>query len=278
MKWIRQYVSTERGVFEIFISGDGSPVCITHNYSEFNETGDAFAETFTDNHKVILVNLRETGNSAKATEPYQLSIIEAVLDLDEIRKELGYNKWSFAGHSTGGMIGVLYGIHFSNSLKSLILVGTSAREYTLSSKDCIYNAKHPKNQRMIELISLLKSGTLTEIEKEKLTEERTKFSLYNPNKYNEYFSFNIKKEMSTKRLDFFNRELSIFDVTRQLDRITTNTLIICGRYDVQCPIQYSIEMSKLIPNNKLVIFEESNHYPFLEEKEKFKDSILCIVS
>ncbi|WP_397538503.1 alpha/beta fold hydrolase [Rummeliibacillus pycnus] len=276
MKWIRQYISTERGFFEIFISGEGIPVCITHNYSEFNETGDAFAEKFTDNHKVILVNLRETGNSAKATEPYQLSMIEAVLDLEEIRKELGYKKWSFAGHSTGGMIGVLYGIHFSNSLKSLILVGTSAREYTLSSKDCIYNSKHPKNQRMIELLSLLKSGTLTEIEKEKLTEERTKLSLYNPNKYDEYFSFNIKKEMSTKRLDFFNRELSIYDVTRQLDKITTNTLIICGRYDVQCPIQYSIEMSQLIPNNKLVIFEESNHYPFLEEKEKFKNSILSI--
>ncbi|HWI49378.1 MAG TPA: alpha/beta fold hydrolase [Rummeliibacillus sp.] len=278
MKWVRKYISTVRGNFEVFIYGKGTPICVTHNYSEFNESGDAFAETFTENHQVILVNLREAGNSSKASEPYQLSMIEAVLDLEEIRIELGIRKWSFAGHSTGGMIGILYGIHFSNSINSLILVGTSAREYTVSSKDCIYNTKHPKNQRMIELISLLKSGTLTEIEREKLTEERTKLSLYNPHKYNEYFSSNIKKKISAKRLDFYNRELCIYDVTRQLDKITTNTLIICGRYDVQCPIQYSIEMSQLIPNSKLIIFEGSNHYPFLEEKEKFKDSILSIVS
>ena len=276
MKWIRQYVSTERGNFEIFISGKGLPVCVTHNYSEFNETGDSFAETFTDNHKVILVNLREAGNSAKAIEPYQMSLIEAVLDLEEIRKVLGYEKWIFAGHSTGGMIGILYGIHFSNSLNSLILVGTSAREYTLSSEDCIYNPDHPKNKRMLELLSFLKVETVSESDKELLTKERTKLSLYNPGNYDEYFSPHIKKNISSKRLDFFNRELSIYDVTRQLEKITTNTLIICGRYDVQCPIQFSVEMSQLIPNNNFIIFEYSNHYPFLEERDKFKDRISII--
>lgn len=276
MKWIRQNISTERGIFEIFISGKGTPVCITHNYSEFNETGDYFAKTFTDHHKVILVNLRETGNSAKATEPYQLSMIEAVLDLEEIRIELGYEKWIFAGHSTGGMIGILYGIHFSNSLNSLILVGTSAREFTLSSKDCIYNSNHPKNKRMIELLSNLKIGTISEYEKEILTKERIKLSLYNPDQYEEYFTPHIQKKISSKRLDFFNRELSIYDVTRQLEKISTNTLIMCGRYDVQCPIQFSIEMSQLIPNNQFIIFEKSNHYPFLEEQDKYKENIVSI--
>lgn len=270
MRWEKEMVHTGRGTFEIFTSGIGAPICVTHNYSEFNESGDAFAEIFTENHKVILVNLRETGDSAKASKPYQLSMIEAVLDLEDIKKELGYDKWTFAGHSTGGMVGILYGVHFPISLTSLILVGSAAREYTRSSSDCIYNSKHPNNFKMNELMDLLKSPTLSDTERLILSIERTKLSLYNPENYDDYFSSNIKKKMSAKRLDFFNRELSIYDVTRQLEGISTETLILCGRYDVQCPVQFSVEMSQLIPNTQLTIFEESNHYPFLEEEMKFK--------
>lgn len=271
MFWEKRLVSTDRGVFEIFQFGTGTPVCVTHNYSEFNHTGDAFAESFTQNHRVILVNLRETGNSAKAIEPYQLSMIEAVVDLESIRTELGFDQWIFAGHSTGGMIGLLYGIFFPMSLSSLILVGTAAREYTSTSKRCIYNVNHPQNSLMNELMALLKSPTLTETDRKLLSQKRTELSLYRPEKYEDYFSAGIQKKMSAVRLNFFNRELSIYDITRQLEKITANTLILCGRHDVQCPVEFSMEMSEYIPNNKLVIFEDSNHYPFLEENKRFKE-------
>jgi len=111
-KWKREMIETSRGCFEVFEKGEGEPVCITHHYSEFNESGDYFAETFTDNNKVFLVNLKDAGSSDKAKNAYELSMVDAVLDLEEIRKVKGYSLWTFAGHSTGGMIGVLYGIHF----------------------------------------------------------------------------------------------------------------------------------------------------------------------
>lgn len=268
--WERKIIVTNRGDFEVFISGEGDPICITHHYTEFNDTGDALAQVMRENNRVILVNLREAGTSAKAIEPYQLSIIEAVFDLDEIRKELGYHCWTYAGHSTGGMIGILYGIHFSDSLDSLILVGSAAREYASSSADCIYNEGHPKFQRMQELIELLKLPSLSDKERKKLSKERMQLSLYNPAKYENYFVKSIIKRISAKRMNFFAREALTFGVTEQLSKITTKTLILCGRYDVQCPVIFSIEMSKLIPNASLHIFEQSNHYPFLEEELEFK--------
>lgn len=63
--WDRILLNTSRGTFEIFVKGEGEPLCVTHHYSEFNETGDYFAETFTNSHKVYLVNLREAGKSEK---------------------------------------------------------------------------------------------------------------------------------------------------------------------------------------------------------------------
>lgn len=73
--WDQQLIKTSRGTFEVFCKGEGTPLCVTHYYSEFNHSGDYFADSFTHNHKVYLVNLRDAGNSVKASLPYQLSML-----------------------------------------------------------------------------------------------------------------------------------------------------------------------------------------------------------
>lgn len=276
-EWKKELIETNRGRFEVFVKGEGEPVCITHHYSEFNESGDYFAETFIENNKVFLVNLKDAGNSDKAGNAHELSMVDAVLDLEEIRKVYGYLSWTFAGHSTGGMIGVLYGIHFSSSLKSLIIVGSSAREFSSTSSRCIYNEGHPKFKRMQELMELLKPQSLTGDERNRLSKERTQLSLFEPENFEQYFSKNISKKLSANRLNFFSREQLIFDVTRQLSAVRAKTIILCGRHDVQCPVDFSIEMSELIPNASLHIFEQSNHYPFLEEEFEFKEVLKSVI-
>lgn len=267
--WKRRLVNTSRGVFEIFIKGEGTPLCVTHHYSEFNETGDYFADTFTSSHQVYLVNLREAGQSAKAVEHYQLSMLETIFDLEAIREALGYNQWGYAGHSTGGMLGIIYAIYFSDSLSFNVVVGAAAREYATFSSECIYNRNHPQFTRMQELIEELKRSDLSDEARKALSIERTKLSLYDPQRYSEFFSTDRTKKMSATRMNFFNRELQIFDVSKKLKLITTPTLIMCGNYDVQCPLVYSLEMHDEILGSKLVTFLKSNHYPFLEEKELF---------
>ncbi|WP_281863357.1 alpha/beta fold hydrolase [Planomicrobium okeanokoites] len=277
MKWTQKIIRTNRGDFEVFIKGDGPPLCVTHHYSEFNETGDFFADAFTKTNLVFLVNLREAGNSAKAEKPHQLSLLETVLDLEAIREALGFDEWGFAGHSTGGMLGVVYGIYFSEKLSFNVIVGAAAREYMTFSKDCIYNEQHPQFEKMQELMENLKQPGLSAEEKSSLKIQRTKLSLANPDKYNDYFTQDIRKELSAVRLNFFSRELHVFDVTRKLGLITAPTLIICGKHDVQCPLEYSVEMNELIPGSTLAIFEDSNHYPFLEEAERFSEAYQSFV-
>jgi proline iminopeptidase len=268
-KWVNKIIETPRGKFEVFIKGEGNPICVTHLYSSFNESGDYFADALSENNKVILVNLREAGNSDIAHEPYQLSMLETLFDLEAIREELGYEKWTFAGHSTGGMLGILYGIYFTNALHNLLIVGAAARDYT-GSTSCIYNENHHNFTYMQELIEDLKSKDISNQKRKQLSEERTKLSLAEPNYYESYFSKQITKQMSAARINFFNRELVLFDVTKKLHHIKCPTLIICGRFDVQCPLEYSQEMNKLINNSHFEIFEASNHYPFLEEESKFR--------
>lgn len=271
--WKQELIKTARGTFEIFSKGQGAPLCVAHHYSVFNETGDYFADAFTGAHRVILVNLREAGNSESAHAPYELSMLETVFDLEGVREALGIGSWGYAGHSTGGMLGLLYGIYFSEALQFLIIAGAAAREYATFSESCIYNPEHPQFRHMQELIEDLKDPKLSTDQRKKLSAERTALSLHEPERYSELFNLPITKSMSAARLDFFNRELPIYDITKKLVWIHAPVLIVCGQHDVQCPLEYSLEMKEAIPNAHLAIFGNSNHYPFLEEREKFASEV-----
>ncbi|MFA1812194.1 alpha/beta fold hydrolase [Bacillus anthracis] len=266
--WKQQMINTKRGTFELFTKGSGEPLCITHHYSQFNETGDYFADVFTATHCVLLINLRGAGNSAKAQVENELSMIETIHDLEAIQETLQLPTWHFAGHSTGGMLGLLYAITYPKSLQSLVVVGAAASNYT-ETPFCIYHPEHPQFHYMQQLIENLKSPHLTNEERKELSTKRTKLSLYKPENYNSYFDKPIKKTMSASRMNAFAHEYPAFDLREHLPSIQTKTLIICGRHDVQCPLQYSIEMHKGIRNSTFVTFEESNHYPFLEEAAQF---------
>ncbi|OTX76163.1 proline iminopeptidase [Bacillus thuringiensis] len=270
--WIQQMIHTKRGTFELFTKGSGEPLCITHHYSQFNETGDYFADVFTSTHRVLLINLRDAGNSAKANSEKELSMIETIHDLEAIRESLQLPIWHFAGHSTGGMLGLLYAITYPHSLQSLVVVGAAASNYT-ETPFCIYHPTNPQFHYMQQLIENLKSPHLTNEERKELATKRTKLSLYKPKNYNSYFDKPIKKIMSASRMNAFSHEYRAFNLREHLPSTKTKTLIICGRHDVQCPIQYSIEMHEGIRNSIFVTFEESNHYPFLEEAALFTSTI-----
>ncbi|MED3537378.1 alpha/beta hydrolase [Bacillus toyonensis] len=266
--WKRQMLRTKRGTFELFTKGNGEPLCVTHHYSQFNETGDYFADVFTATHRVFLINLRDAGSSVTAQSENELSMIETIHDLEAIRETSQLPTWHFAGHSTGGMLGLLYAITYPNSLQSLVVAGAAASNYA-ETPFCIYHPEHPQFHYMQELIENLKSPYLTSEERKELSTKRTKLSLYKPENYNFYFCRPIKKTMSTNRMNAFAHEYSSFDLRESLPSIKTKTLIMCGRHDVQCPIQYSIEMHEGIRNSIFIPFEDSNHYPFLEEAIHF---------
>ncbi|KAB2461007.1 alpha/beta hydrolase [Bacillus cereus] len=266
--WTQQMIPTKRGTFELFTKGNGEPLCITHHYSQFNETGDYFADVFTATHRVFLINLRDAGSSVTAQSENELSMIETVHDLEAIREALQLPTWHFTGHSTGGMLGLLYAITYPNSLQSLVVAGAAASNYT-ETPFCIYHPEHSQFHYMQELIENLKSPHLTSEERKELSTKRTKLSLYKPENYNSYFCKPINKTMSISRMHAFANEYPSFDLRENLPSIQTRTLIICGRYDVQCPVQYSIEIHEGICDSTFVTFEESNHYPFLEEAPLF---------
>ena len=68
-----------------------------------------------------------------------------------------------------------------------------------------------------------------------------------------------------------------YDIRNQLASISIPTYIFGGKYDAQCPIEFTYEIAELIPTAQLTVFEHSNHNPFVEEGELFESCVLGTV-
>ncbi len=67
--------------------------------------------------------------------------------------------------------------------------------------------------------------------------------------------------------------LDRLDYRARLGEIRAPTWMCVGRYDSQTPVPCSEELAQGISGARLIIFERSGHYPFIEEREQFKTAL-----
>lgn len=272
--WKQKMVETERGSFEVFEKGQGAPLAVTHLYSEFNQKGNAVAVPFANHYRVYLINLRGAGQSVGADTPEAYSMDETVKDLEAIRKALGYEKWAFAGHSTGGMLALKYAINHQDSLTKIIAGGAAASYEYGKDENSIYCRKNPHYTRIVEIMNLLNDPETPVEVRQAIGYEWALMSYQSEEKLKE----SMKKPNSGKtvgpRLDYFStHEYPTYDIRDRLTEIHIPSFIYAGKYDAQCPLRFGEEIADSIPCAKLTVFEESNHNPFSEEEDKFNEFV-----
>lgn len=273
--WNQKMVETERGSFELFEKGQGAPLAVTHLYSEFNQKGSTMAAPFANHYRVYLINLRGAGQSVSADTPEAYSMDETLKDLEAIRKALGYEKWAFAGHLTGGMLALKYAINHQDSLTKIIAGGAAASYEYGKDENSIYCPKNPHFKRIVEIMDLLNDPETPVEVRQAIGYEWALMSYQSEEKLKE----SMKKPNSGKtvgpRLDYFSKhEYPTYDIRNRLTEIHIPSFIYSGKYDAQCPLRFGEEIADSIPGAKLTVFEESNHNPFSEEEDKFNEFVV----
>ncbi len=273
--WTQKFIETDRGTFEYFEKGEGEPLAITHLYSEYDVRGNTFANPFTNHNKVYLINLRDAGNSVGTISNEQYSMEESVLDLEAIRVALDHRQWGFAGHSTGGMLSLKYATMRQNSLTKIIAGGAAASFEYGKDNECIYCSQNPKFTRIVEIMDSLNDINTSVEERRKLGYEWALMSFVSEEKLQESFKVPNSGKTVGPRLDYFRKvEYPTYDIREQLKEVAIPSYIYAGKYDVQCPMKFGKEIAKLIPNSHFTLFEESNHFPYSDEEQKFKDFVI----
>lgn len=277
--WETHLIKTVRGTFEYFTYGHGEPMAVTHHYSEYNANGNTFGRALAEQYKVYLINLRGAGNSVKAESNSEYSMEETVKDLDAIREALGYTVWGFAGHSTGGMLALVYALHFPETLTKIIVGGAAASKAYGQHPDCIYSTKNANYDRVVYIMDQLSRPETPLEERQKLGYEWALMSYH----LEENLKRSLTKPNSGKtcgpRLDYFRQvEYPNFDLSLKLPSISIPTYVYTGKYDNQCPLVFGEEIAEHIPNAEFWLFEESNHFPFSEEEERFSEFVEATVA
>jgi proline iminopeptidase len=257
---------TVRGSGPVMIAHSGGPGMDARGWDDFGKIDDFVT--------IVAIHPRGTGLSAPAVgDAYSLA--DYASDVEALRVHLGLDKPIVIGWSHGGIVAQQFAFTYQDSLSKLILFETTAYLGEFLS-DIEGSVQQFKNEPWFEnSFAALKAewdgNYQTDEDMARLWADEMKF----------YFKkFDVRAQAyheRTKELPFhiaplrsFNdREAATMDLRPQLHKITVPTLVIVGRHDFITNVAMAEEIVRNIPHSKLEIFEDSGHYAFVEEPEKF---------
>lgn len=257
---------TVRGSGPVMIAHSGGPGMDARGWDDFAKIDDFVT--------IVALHPRGSGLSGPAEgDAYLLPNYAA--DVQALRVHLGLDKPIVMGWSHGGMVAMQFAFTYPDSLSRLILFDTSAYFGEFLS-DIEGSVQGFRNEPWFEKsFAALKAEWAGEYETgedmSRLWAEEMKFY------FKKFDGSALVYHERTRDLPigiaplktFNDKEAPTMDLRPHLKKITVPTLVMVGRHDFITNVAMAEEMVKHIPNARLVIFEDSGHYAFVEERAKF---------
>ncbi len=259
------------------VHGKG-PVCIVH------PGGPGFQWVYLRMPEVeqslTLVYLEPVGSgqSERLHNPEDYTMRRYADDLEELRKQLGLEKFYLLGHSHGGMVAQVYAIEHQEHLRGLILYGTTPVANAEWTNDIMGNLKrYEKEPWFPDAVAAFASFPNVKTDEEGIALVKRAAGLYlgdysaHRAQYDAYFS---KVGISvTPYLTALKQEWPKFDVRPRLGEIKTPTLIINGEKDIIESPLFGREINSRIKDSRLEIIENAGHLAHFEEPTAFAATI-----
>lgn len=180
-----------------------------------------------------------------------LSTDTLVADLDLVRRELGVDDWIIWGQSAGGTVAMLYALAYPDATRALVLSCASADGF---SEESVY---HPANPDNAAAVAAMTSGDRAAL---------AGLIAHRP----DLVTKDDRVGQSSARLAAHFAEKRPL-LLPMLSTLTTPTLVIGGRHDRSIPLQHQERIASALPNAEFVVFENSGHFPYLEEPQRFAE-------
>ncbi|MGA4519689.1 alpha/beta hydrolase [Solibacillus silvestris] len=174
----------------------------------------------------------------------------------------------------GGMIALKYAVLKQKSLLKCICGCSAASKAYASHPNSIYCTENKNFNRIIEIMESLNNPNTPQVKRKELDFEWAMMSFTSEEKLKNALTIPNSGRTVGRALDYFRKvAVKSFDLRKELRTIQIDTYVFGGKYDAQCPIEFSYEIADLIPTSELTIFEQSNHNPFVEEGKAFRDFV-----
>lgn len=265
------------------------------------------AKALSGKMKVVIFDQLGVLRSDAIAESESYSMEYQVEMIEEMRKILGIEKWSVLGHSYGGMLAVLYASACPDSVHKIILECPSLWFEDSAKSTAEYLSEHihslndgeavklwekvrfadyqDKTEVVWDLSALL--GYVTDMELRfylhGITLEEYEMSMDTTDIANEMWS---KGEQHLKKLleaqpepagSAQKKVMMTDNLLPVIPGIAAPMLLINGKYDPACTrnqIEYIMNNAQ---NVTQAVFEDSGHFPRLEEAEKYTNTVLSFL-
>jgi len=258
------------------VAGGGEPLFISPVTWGIDGHRWTMLERLAKDFTLIRLDPRGTGKSGPVNNKSEYGIPTLVSDMEQVRADLGVEKWNVMGQSAAGWAALEYVLAHQEHVKKLIVVCSSPTgQFHAGTFRDPGHPLYPRYQRLSKEIRSLPQ------------EERVK-------QFNRtIYQFDVRTEEGRKTVDgifsdaefdprrnqyFAMNELARYDVTQRLNEIAVPTLIIEGRHDVHVSPSWSELMAQKIPRAELMMMEDSGHFPWLDEPEKFFEAVTTFLS
>jgi proline iminopeptidase len=254
------------------IGGSGPPLVGLHGGLGLDASYLAPAlEPVSARAAVVAFDQRGHGRSSGRESLATASLVTFARDVDAVRDGLGAERLVLFGHSYGGFIALEYALRFPERIAGLVLCATSASLSHLGgAMDRVASLSRP--EELTALTELLSAPP----ESDEAFGE--KWCTITPLYFRDH---QLSRRHLFQRTCFSAagyaasaRCLSEYDVAGRLHEIKAPTLLLHGAHDWLMPSAVAgAELGEGIRHSTRVTFEESAHYPFIEEPEPWARAV-----
>ncbi len=289
-QWILAKGNKEENPILLFLhGGPGLPMMPLYQY---------FQSKLEDEYIVVHWDQRGTGKSfSEDISPYSMNLSQILLDAHELisilKEQFGKEKIYIAGHSWGSILGINLIKFYPESFYGFISVGQivnflKAMEF---SYDFVLKEGNKQGHREVirELIDIKNLANNDDLRISTILKHVKNFG---GNMHNEINFSQITKQCKiytkedlkniSKGLEFSERylwnEVVNTNIMDKIVDIKVPIYFLCGKYDYVTPSVLIEEYYNKInaPSKTIVLFNESAHYPYIEEPHRFSEEIIKV--
>jgi proline iminopeptidase len=258
------------------VVGQGDVLMVIHDgpggekslmYEGFDGMGDRL--------RVVYYDQRGCGRSEPLAADESCTIEDNVDDLEALRSFLHLKRFSIAAHGWGAVIAVEYARKYPEYVKAIVLVTPVSPHEPGFHIDELVRRLPEEGQRKVQAV--LDNPFASMLEKREHLVRVVLPMLFYDSRVRE--RVNLDELRYSPDVDSrISAELKSFDLYGRLGSVSTPTLIIAGRHDMLTPLAEQMAYVDGISTSQAVVFNDSGHFPFLEEKAAFTTQVENFVS
>jgi proline iminopeptidase len=222
---------------------------------------------------LIYYDTRGSGRSQAPSNAAAINVGAFVEDLEALRRYLELDSFGLIGHSHGGYIALNYALKYQQHLSRLVPLDAQVGVEEPGQDLQRTLPELAKDPRLADAAKAFREPWLLETDRDVNVLLERVLPLYFTDPEGEGVAA-LREKMRTLRIALTTMQASDssdgrFLVREKLNTIRVPTLVLVGRHDFICsPVQAQI-IYEGIRGSKLVVFENSGHFPWLEEPDVF---------